>query len=266
MGDKAWILGCRGSVSVSGEDKAVYGGATTCVLLRMGGQYVVLDAGSGLLNLPAEALSQAELPVLLSHFHLDHLSGLPLCPYLFQRGAKLTIYAGCRAGLDAAGVLERLYNPPFWPVPLRALPGRVVFQPLAESFSVGALRVDTLEGDHPGGVTVFRVTGGGKRVVFATDCTLSPPYLPALAAFAQGCDLLLCDGQYSREEWPGRSDFGHNTWEAAARFAEACGARRFRVIHHDPFRSDDALTAAGEEVRGICPCGGMARQGEEIAL
>ena len=264
--DKLWILGCGGSVSVIRPDRIRYGGATTSVLVRLDGQALLLDAGTGIMNLPEEVMDQPELPLLLSHLHLDHVEGLPMCQYLFQPGRHMPVYSGLHRVLDAEDVLGKLFRPPLWPVTLDELPGKLSYQPVSGRFSLGTLTVETMPGNHPDGVTVFRLNGKAHSVVFATDCTLTPELLPRLTEFARGCDLLLCDGQYSRAEWEFRSFFGHSTWVAAAEFAAACGAKNFRVIHHDPTHSDAVLDAAEAEVRAICPQGRLARQGEEIVL
>jgi len=260
------ILGARGSVSVSGAAFSRYGGATTCVLVCLGGETVVLDAGTGLLHLPEELLSLPELPLLLSHPHVDHLIGLPMCAYALHPGAHLALYAASRGGLDARAQVERLLSPPLWPVGPEALPGRISWHELPAALRFGPLRVDTMEGVHPGGVTLLRLTGGGKRVVFATDCTLTEALLPDLRAFAADCDLLLCDGQYSDGEWCASAAFGHSRWTDAARLARDCGAKQARILHHDPRHTDDMLDAAEAEAARICPQCRFAREGEVICL
>ena len=264
--DCVWILGTRGSAPVSGPDFARWGGATTCMLLRLGGQFAVLDAGSGLLQLPEEALRAPELPLLLTHLHLDHLTGLPMCPYLMHRGGHMPIYCATHAGKTAETALSALYRAPFWPVPLTALASPVSFHPMEERFELGAICVETMRGVHPDGITLLRLSAGGKRVVFATDCTLTEELKPLLRAFAADCDLLLVDGQYSDKEWEKRAHFGHSAWTAAAALGRDCGAKKLRVIHHDPGRDDAAMDAADEEIRRIFPAGGAAREGEVIAL
>ena len=264
--DTVTILGARGSVPTGDGGFARFGGDTVCVLAELGETAVVLDAGTGLMHLPQRVLALPELPLLLSHLHLDHLLGFPLCPYLLRRGGVMTLWTAQGAGDDPERSLAELFRPPFWPVALRDLPGALRFCRADGSFSLGPVRVDTLSGVHPGGVTVFRLSARGKRLVFATDCTLTPELLPRMADFAQDCDLLLCDGQYSEEEWPAKACFGHNTWNAAARLAAECGAKRLRVIHHDPTHSDRVLEQAEEELRRICPAGRIARQGEVIEL
>lgn len=261
------ILGTRGSVPVCGGDFLRYGGATTCVLVRLAGQAVILDAGTGLLNIsPLLEENERNIPLLLSHPHADHLLGLPMCPLLSRPDFQMDIYAVRRNGLDAAEQLRTLMSPPLWPVGPERLPSRPAFHELPPRLELGAVTVDTMEGVHPGGVSLLRLSGGGRRVVFATDCTLTDSLLPRLTEFARDCDLLLCDGQYSNAEWPARAGFGHSTWTAAARLGRDCGAKRVRVIHHDSAHTDALLEDAAEELRRIHPNCDFARDGEEVLL
>lgn len=261
------ILGARGSVPVSGGDFLRYGGATTCILVRMAGQTVVLDAGTGLMTIPSVLREEEQrVSLLLSHPHADHLMGLPMCPLLYQPGSQMDLYAARRGGLGAEEQVRAFMSPPLWPVGPEQLPYPPAFHDLSEQLKLGDLTVECMGGVHPGGVTLFRLTGGGRSVVFITDCTLTDGLLPRLKDFARDCGLLLCDGQYSDAEWPDRSGFGHSTWTTAARLGSACGAKRVRVIHHDPAHTDSQLDAAAEELRRIHPNCGFARAGEEVFL
>lgn len=301
------ILGARGSVPVSGPSFQKYGCATTCFLLRLNGRSVLVDAGTGLMNLPDAELSAPSLPLLLTHPHADHLSGLPLCPYVMRSGKRLNVYAARHGGLNGREQVLRLLSPPLWPVTPDQLPAEFRFHDLPPSLDLygehgpercgtqneanssldlygehgagpdsgtnnepgndaGIIHVERMEGIHPGGVSLLRVSGGGKSVVIMTDCTLTKDLCPRAAAFARDCALLLCDGQYSPAEWPRVSGFGHSTWPDAAQFGRLCGARQVRVIHHDPRRTDEELDRAAGELREIHPRCAFAREGEEIVL
>ena len=48
------VLGARGSMAVDRPDCTLFGGDSSCYLLRAGEETVFLDAGSGLLSAPAE--------------------------------------------------------------------------------------------------------------------------------------------------------------------------------------------------------------------
>ena len=264
--DRITILGVRGSVPVSGADYARYGGATTSVLVQLDGEAIVLDAGTGLLRLPPDVLERSTLTLVLSHAHLDHLCGLSMCPYVMRQGKTLELYAAPAEGMPIADVLNKLYAPPVWPVPPERFGAAIRCHDLPGSFSVGSVRVESMDGVHPGGVKLLRLRAGGRSVVFATDFTLTDALRPAAADFARGCDVLLCDGQYSEAEWPARAAFGHNTWAAAAAFGADCGAGRTCIVHHDPTHTDAVLDGAMAEVRKINPNCEIAREGEVIAL
>ena len=261
------ILGARGSVPASGQPFLRYGGATTCVALRMDGQPILLDAGTGMMELSTFLRPhERHVPLLLSHSHADHLLGLPLCPVLMQQDFQLDIYTAARYGLDAKAQVHALMSPPLWPVGTDALPADIRFRSLPETLQFGAVQVDVMEGIHPGGVSLFQLSGGGKRVVFITDCTLTDTLLPVLADFARDCDLLLCDGQYSETEWSACAAFGHSTWTMAARLGTLCGARQVRIMHHDPTHTDSLLDEAAAQVRAIHPDCTFACAGGEICL
>src|SRR5215469_15175934 len=63
-----------------------YGGNTSCVEVRAGDRRIVLDGGTGLLALGERLLSRRQaidVDLLLTHFHLDHVCGLPFFAPLF---------------------------------------------------------------------------------------------------------------------------------------------------------------------------------------
>ena len=267
MRPAVFILGVRGSLPISRQDSLKYGGATLCIFMRLADQPIVLDAGTGILDLPNLLHSDdTDVSILLSHSHVDHLLGIPMCPTMFDPKQTLHIYGAERNGMRVREQIQTLMSPPLWPIPVESVGAAVTFHSMESSFKLGSVRVDTMDGIHPNGVTLFRLTGDGKTVVYMTDCTLTEGFFSKATEFARDCDLLLCDGQYNEEEWASRSHFGHNTWTAAARLAAAANAKQARIIHHDPFRTDVELDAAAKELTNIYPGCAFARAGEEITL
>ena len=266
MESKVTFLGVRGSIPVSGDAYRRYGCATTCYLIELGGEVIVVDAGNGILNLPPEHLDRPEITMLLTHPHLDHLMGLPMCPYLFRKGTTLHMYAAVRGGMDAEAQVDALVAPPLWPIQTVSLPGVLISSTLPELLQLNGVTVESLEGNHPGGVSVLRITGAGKRIVIATDCTITEENKTALTQFAMGSDLFLCDGQYSEDEWPSHAAFGHNTWTAAAELAREAGAKQTRIVHHDPTHTDAFLDSSAAELSLTCPNCSFAREGEVVIL
>lgn len=263
---KITILGSRGSMPVSGKKHLRYGGATCCILIQHASQAIILDAGTGLMDLSQYLRGEDSLSLILTHPHLDHIIGLPLFSEVFRKDFRIDIYGASRNGLDVQSQIETLMAPPLWPVGPLQLPAKISFYPLKQRFTLRDVIIESEEHAHPGGVSVIRLTIDGKRIVFMTDCTITDENRDQLTSFCQGCDLLFCDGQYSDEEWLARSGFGHNSWNMAARFARDCGAKLTRILHHDPTHSDDILDTAHRQVTGICPNCDIACDGEEIVL
>ncbi|MEG1875184.1 MAG: MBL fold metallo-hydrolase [Angelakisella sp.] len=261
------ILGARGTAPTVGPQVAGYGGGTSCVLVRMGGQTMILDAGSGIMAISRHLKEEEHsISLLLSHPHFDHLVGIPSCPVLYDPTRTVQIFAAPHGGLSPRQQVERLMSPPLWPVGPEAFQAQVSFHDLGNVLMLGNVRVTTMEGAHPGGCTVFRLEYGERSVVYATDYELDEQSFPRLAAFAQGCTLLLCDGQYSDTELARHRGYGHSSWREAARLGRECAAERLLIIHHAPWRSDAELDAAQPLLRNLFQNAAFARDEEMIPI
>lgn len=236
---KMTVLGTRGSVPVEGKEFAIYGGATSCYKIQAGNEEIYLDAGSGIANaLPAR---DTRITILITHMHLDHLVGLPFFIALTHKDRPIDIYANKRAGLMPKEAIDRLISNPFWPCKIEDYPAKVSFHLLQEKFSIGDIEIDTYDGSHPGGSTVYRLTRQGKSLVYATDFEHNPKACAELASFAKGCDLLLYDAQYTAEEYERYRGYGHSIPQEGIKVADAAKVSKLVFVHHTPLRSDAEL-------------------------
>ena len=253
------VLGTRGSIPVTGSDKMLFGGATSCYMVQAGKQTVFLDGGSGLVDAPLAF----DVPpvILLSHLHLDHVLGLGMYRRLSQKGCRTDLYVPESAGGNA---LDSLYAPPFWPLKLSGYAGDVRMHAFPSSLQIGDVLVETIPGDHPGGCLVMRLSFDGKTLVYATDQEPSETSFGTLAAFAKDADLLLFDGQFTEEEAQMRKGFGHSSPSKGIELMDACGAKQLLLIHHDPARTDAQL----EEMEQKTGRGNVrfARTGETVLI
>ena len=112
---------------------------------------------------------------------------------------------------------------------------------MSEKFSIGDVEVEAMEGSHPAGSTIYRLTRQGKSLVYATDFEHNPKACEALINFAKGCDLLLYDAQYTPEEYERCRGYGHSIPQEGIKVAEAAGVGKLVFIHHAPLRSDAEL-------------------------
>ncbi len=256
------FLGVRGSMSVPGSEALRYGGATTCFAVELAGERILIDAGTGLWNLRHKPeWRDKNVTLLLTHPHADHMMGLAFSLSVFDFGQPIDVYGRTRGGMTVKEQIDKLFSPPLWPVGMDVLASGMRYYDVRENFRIGNVEVKTMEGFHPGGVTLYRLTGGGKSIAVMTDSTLTDENRAEKLAFCRDCDLLVIDGQYTDEEWRGRETFGHNTQNMAVSFASACGARTVRLVHHEPGHTDGQLAAI--DLPDNCR---LAYEGEEVIL
>ena len=257
------VLGTRGSMPIEGNDYSLYGGATSCYKIETEDEEIYLDAGSGIVN--AVPAPNSRITVLLTHMHLDHIIGFPFFVALSQKLRPVDIYAKKRSNLSPEEAIDRLISPPFWPLKLGQYPANVTFHDLPENkFSIGKVQVDMMEGTHPQGSTIYRLTSSGKSLVYATDFEHTPEGCKALADFAQGCDLLIYDAQYKEEEYEKYRGYGHSTPEAGLKVAGEAAAAKILFVHHSPGRSDEELLKMEREIQAAHKNATFAKIGDKI--
>jgi len=239
------ILGTRGSLPVSGRRFCEFGGSTNCILLRMGGRAIVIDAGTGILNL-GKVLKEGEneIDLFISHTHADHILGLGMCKELFNPEITMNLYGKVREGRRINEQLDCFYGPPLWPINIEDGRCKMNVINLADEQMLGPVKVTTIEGVHPNGVSLFRFDCDGESVVYASDCTYSEEFLPTFVEFAKDCDVLFADGQLATAEWEAKKTYGHSTKRMAIETGKACGAKKTVLIHYDVENSDNKLREA----------------------
>ncbi len=261
------LLGVRGTLPVHGPEFVRFGGATSCVLLRAGGETIILDAGTGLSGRDWDNFfPEKRCTLLITHSHVDHLMGFPVFPPLFDPTVTCGIYLRTRQERTARAQIEALMSPPLWPVDTGSMGAELSFHDVPPAFSIGPVAVETMESCHPGGSSIYKLSLDGVSVVYATDYEPESDAPEDFCAFARGCTLLLLDAQYTQEEYSHTRGFGHSTIPRSAQIARACGARQTLLIHHDPKRTDSQLLALETAVRTQYANVRFGRGGEEVLL
>lgn len=256
--------GVRGSVPFATRASVGYGCNTPCieVLDEVTDCLLVLDAGSGIVGLgDTVSADRAEVPILLTHYHWDHVQGLPFFAPLYRRGAALTVWAPLLGRHFAS--LEATFEAPFFPVPYDRLPSR----PAIQMVTAGALRINGFDVTaqplkHPGGAFAYRIRGTTGDLVYATDHESGDHEIDAaLARFAKGARAIIMDAHFTPDELPSHVGWGHGSWQQCAEFAAANDIGALWLFHHKPGRTDDEMSAICADARRVFRGTNAAREG-----
>jgi phosphoribosyl 1,2-cyclic phosphodiesterase len=251
--------GVRGSMPTPVAENLGYGGNSACISIRYGDQpLVILDAGTGIRAL-GNTLSETEpLHLLLTHFHWDHIQGIPS----FAPIQNATIYSSADPA-ELERILAAQMRPPYYPV---TMPANLNYRKIGEE-SVGDLLVRPFALHHPNGATGYRIESPEATIVYASDHEHGDAAADiTLRDYARDADILIYDAQYTPEEYEHRRGWGHSTWREAVKLAKEAGVRQLILFHHDPSRTDRQVEAIVREAQREFPNTIAAREGWSTSL
>jgi phosphoribosyl 1,2-cyclic phosphodiesterase len=232
--------GVRGSVPYATPGSIEHGCNTPCLEIVDGRdeRRLILDAGSGIVGVGETLGGLADIPIVLTHYHWDHIQGLPFFAPLYRAGAAITVWAPA-LGRKFADI-QAMFEAPFFPVPYERLPSKPAIRLEADGRAdINGFDVRGQPLNHPGGAFAYRIKGDKGDVVYATDHEFGNADIDlALAHFAVGAGALVLDSHFTPDELPTHKGWGHSDWSQCARFAADCGAKSLWLFHHKPGRPD----------------------------
>lgn len=231
--------GVRGSYPVANKDFLEYGGNTSCVEVNVGGHLIILDAGTGLIELGNELMTKyiqsgetitdrkpVEATILISHIHQDHIIGIPFFKPMHLASTKLNIFGGVAQDEKLETELSRLLFTKTFPLDLGDIAAELNIKDLNETnyiilrkgeeplitrvydfYSSERHEDDVVISSyksfaHPqNGVYVYKITYKGKSLVYASDKESYSGGDKKLIKFARNCNLLIHDSQYTTEDY-----------------------------------------------------------------
>ena len=240
MGEfKIRFRGVRGSYPVAEKDFLEYGGNTSCVEVQVNGHTVILDAGTGLINVGNDLLGKyissglnsndrepINATVLISHIHQDHLQGFTFFRPLHIPSSIINVFGNVNYNENLSDELAQLLFGKSFPLDLGDVAGNLNIRDLNETEGIilrkgqapivkrieneNDAKID--EGDvlitcyrsyaHPQeGVLVYKITYKDKVLVYATDKETYDGGDKKLINFAKNCNLLIHDAQYTTEDY-----------------------------------------------------------------
>lgn len=231
--------GVRGSYPVANKDFLQYGGNTSCVEVNVNGHLIIIDAGTGLIEVGNKLLKEyissgsnsddrkpIRATVLISHIHQDHLQGFTFFRPLHVPSSCINVFGNVNYNESLSDELAELLFGKSFPLDLGDIAGNLNIQDITETEGI-ILRhgedpiIKRIENDndtkvdnddvlitcyrsyaHPQeGVLVYKISYKDKTLVYATDKESYAGGDKKLVNFARGCNLLIHDAQYTTEDY-----------------------------------------------------------------
>jgi ribonuclease BN (tRNA processing enzyme) len=278
---KLVFYGVRGSYPVPDKRVVKYGGNTASILVETHQQQVILDAGTGIINLGKYLLKTNRQPkkinLFLTHLHFDHIQGLPFFDPVFDSDYEINIYSDETPATPLKETIYALFNQPLSPIGNDGIKATINFSVLntqqPEPIRVGDQMTIAYikENFHPlSGVLLYRVNVGDKHIVYATDIETPNGLAPEHMDFIKGADILIHDSMYFDADYYSptfpKKGFGHSTVSMAVENASKGDVKKLFLFHYDPNYSDEDVEQMHQEAKKKFPHTYLAEELKEIFL
>jgi phosphoribosyl 1,2-cyclic phosphodiesterase len=262
--------GVRGSYPAPFGSHLRVGGNTSCVEIRVGNKVLICDAGSGIIPLGNALMAQKdirEVTILMTHYHWDHISGLPFFVPAFVPGWKINFFG---PGESAAEIEKRIsgqMQSPYFPVEVE------MWQAHTRCLSSKGNRVlsddfeiETFYVHHPGSTFGYRIWVGGKLIVYVSDNELA--FIDQSIAARKGeldtqelelitamqveerqkaikhianAHVFIHDAQYTTDDYAKKRGWGHSCYIETVNFAADANVENLYLFHVDPNYNDNKI-------------------------
>src|SRR5438093_4094424 len=160
---------------------------------------LIFDGETGIRNLGNELQQEhrdkpINAHIFFSHFHLDHIQGIPFFGPLYNPNNHFTFYFAGRSDANlVVDALAGMMANPYFPVDMSKLPCSREYIDLVEGpFDAAGARILVLPLNHPQGCAGYRIMQNGKVISYCTDVELGAQWSDAnVKTLAQDADFFI---------------------------------------------------------------------------
>lgn len=248
--------GTRGSIPVPGKSTLKYGGNTPCLEIRSSkNKLLILDGGSGIRELGKhiDRRDEEDISIFISHYHWDHIQGIPFFTPLFNPKNKVTFYGISSNGLTVEKEIKQQMRPNNFPISLEEFKSKIHFVDINNNitYEINGLKVETFILNHPSPTLTFKITEADSSFVYMTDNELNidneqerqdNTFLRSmnndLIAFCKNSDYLVHDAMFDENSILDKKGWGHSSNVSLAQFSIMANIKNLILFHYNPDYND----------------------------
>jgi len=256
-----YALGTRGSRPVHGKDYEIFGGQTSCFVIKYKKHAVIIDCGTGLYD--AEyLLSDCEIiDIVFTHVHYDHVLGL-LDFSIFPKKARINLIGTFKEWL-AYDTIADFYRHPFWPVQPRV---GILCEITNDGYQYNLsdeIVLQAYQAGHPDKGNIINLTINGSKMCFLFDSEVNQGFNLDII---NNCKYLIFDGMYDDVEYLAHIGWGHSTYQEGCRIANMKGPKELLITHHDPHNKDEVLLEREKKAKQLFANTRFLRAGDMFVI
>lgn len=264
--------GVRGSYPAPFETHLKCGGNTSCVEVRVGEHLLICDAGTGIIPLGNHLMGQDrlhDLMLLLTHYHWDHISGLPFFVPAFVPNWHIKVFGPGNNLNEVEESVSQQMRAPYFPVETETWLANINYLETDNiNLEHGPIRVQRFNVHHPGTTFGYRIEAAGKVIVYVSDNELlfldqsidermgdedmqedEKQLLQQMKEeekwvslkFMMDADILIHDAQYTPEDYQKKRGWGHSCYLDTVDCAIDARVKELYLFHLDPNYPDDMI-------------------------
>jgi phosphoribosyl 1,2-cyclic phosphodiesterase len=248
------------------------GGNTSCVEIRVDDHLLVCDGGTGIIPLGENLIrsgSKDDLLVIFTHYHWDHICGMPFFVPAFQRDWNIKFFGPGESAKDIESRLAAQMKAPYFPVETETWMANIQYlSPRKGGIRHGPMQISWHNVHHPGVTYGYRITANGKSIVYMSDneflflaksiaqqhaelgpedheimLRINEEERAAELKFIERADILIHDAQYTQRDYDRKRGWGHSCYVDTVNSAIDAGIKKLFLYHHDPSYTDEQVYA-----------------------